>query len=142
MKKYRDKILEGGNGLIDVAVPRQPKTSEERSRVIRTITAQLEYVWDTYVARTGRRVVMLGAGVASFAMVSLMKRRQEDVQRLVSCVFLLQVDREALPSVGSEFEDWYFKNTTVLVADSDPALDCNMKCMGRVTSCRKYCQSS
>jgi len=41
MLEYRNEIMGGGSDLIDVAVPRQPKTSEERSRVIRTVISQL-----------------------------------------------------------------------------------------------------
>ncbi|GJJ67727.1 hypothetical protein EMPS_00073 [Entomortierella parvispora] len=132
ISKYMSDILGSGSGLIDVAVPSQPTTSAERSRVLQTITTQLKYVWDTYVARAGQKVVLLGVGLGSFAMKSLMESRQDDVKRVVACAFSLQGDIKALPSVGSEFVNWYHENTSVLVPGSHPAITNKKECRGDV----------
>jgi len=75
-------------------------------------------------------------------MLSLMMKHQEDVQRLVSCAILLQADGEALPSVGHEFEDYYFNHAAVLADDSHPALvDKERRCLGRLIPYRKCLQT-
>ncbi|GJJ67703.1 hypothetical protein EMPS_00049 [Entomortierella parvispora] len=138
MLKYMSKILRSGSGLVDVAVPTQPTAGAERSRALRTITTQLLYAWDTYVARAGRRVVLLGSGLGSFAMKSLMESRQEDMKRVVACAISLHGDIKALPSVGSEFVNWYHENTSVLVPELHPAITNRKECRGNVMAARKY----
>ncbi|GJJ74986.1 histone deacetylase 6 [Entomortierella parvispora] len=133
--QYVDKIVKGGNELIDIVVPYQPATEEDKLPLKEKVSALLADIWDTYVSITGstRRIVLLAAGFGCQALVSFMNERQKDVLRYVSCVVLVPGGSETLPMVTKKLSQWYLENSFVVVADDHPVWDkANQKVNSRV----------
>ncbi|KAG0045802.1 Histone deacetylase hda1 [Gryganskiella cystojenkinii] len=133
--QYVDKIVRDGNELIDIVVPYQPATEEDKLQLKEKISALMSDIWDTYVSITGgtRRIVLLGAGFGCQALVSFMNERQKDVLRYVSCVVLVPGGAEPLPMVTKRLSQWYMDNSFIVVADDHPVWDkANQKLNNRV----------
>ncbi|KAI7829774.1 hypothetical protein BC939DRAFT_393118 [Gamsiella multidivaricata] len=123
--EYVDKIVSGGNELIDIVVPHQPATEEERITLKEKVTDLLTDIWDNFgmLAAGTRRIVLLGAGFGCHSLVSFMNQRQKDVMATVSCVVLIPGGDEPLPVVTRRLSAWYMQNSFVVVADNHPVWD-------------------
>ncbi|KAG0200958.1 Histone deacetylase hda1 [Mortierella sp. GBA30] len=133
--QYVDKIVKRGNELIDVVVPFQPATEEERMSLKEKVTNLLADIWDNFVYMTGptRRIVLLATGFGCHSMISFMNQRQKDVMNYVSCAVVVPGGEEPLPMVTKRLSNWYRDNSFVVVADDHPIWDrVNQKTENRV----------
>jgi histone deacetylase 6 len=120
-----DKIVTTGNELIDIVVPHQPATEEEKATLKEKVTELLTDIWDNFAATSARsrRVILLGAGYGCHSLVSFMNQRQKDVLAAVSCVVIIPGGEETLPQVTRRLSSWYMENSFVVVADDHPVWD-------------------
>lgn len=133
--QYVDKIVRDGHELIDIVVPYQPATEDDKQPLKEKISALIADIWDTYVSITGstRRIILLAAGFGCQALVSFMNERQKDVLRYVSCVVLVPGGADTLPMVTKKLSQWYMDNSFIVVADDHPVWDkTNQKLNNRV----------
>ncbi|KAG0011673.1 Histone deacetylase hda1 [Entomortierella chlamydospora] len=121
--QYVDRIVASNNELIDIVIPFQPATEDEKTTLKEKSTELLTDIWDNYAVITGdqRRIVLLAVGFGCHCMVSFMNERQKDVTRLVSCAVLVPGEDEVLPMVTKRLSNWYMENSFVVVSDDHPA---------------------
>lgn len=121
--QYVDKIVTSDNELIDIVVPYQPATEDEKTSLKEKTTELLTDIWDNYAVVTGnsRRIVLMAAGFECHSLVSFLNERQKDVMRYVSCVVLVPGEDESLPLVTKRLSSWYMDNSFVIVSNDHPA---------------------
>ncbi|KAF9967665.1 Histone deacetylase hda1 [Mortierella alpina] len=133
---YIDHILSSGeNELIDIVVPVQPASEDDKVALKDRLSALLAEIWDNYVATTGylgRRIILLAAGFGCHGLVAFMNERQKEVARYVTCVALVTTTGDevtsgsatqqasALPMVTKKLGPWYLENSFVFVSDDHP----------------------
>ncbi|CAO3567109.1 unnamed protein product [Mortierella alpina] len=133
---YIDHILSSGqNELIDIVVPVQPASEDDKVALKDKLSALLAEIWDNYVATTGylgRRIILLAAGFGCHGLVAFMNERQKEVARYVTCVALVTTTGDeatsgsatqqatALPMVTKKLGPWYLENSLVFVSDDHP----------------------
>ncbi|KAG0222518.1 Histone deacetylase hda1 [Mortierella sp. GBA43] len=123
VSQYVDYIIDSGNELIDIVVPYQPTTEDERTALKEKLTGLLAEIWDNYVSTTGytgRKIVLLAAGFGCHSMTAFINERQKEVVKYVSCVTLVPGDDILLPMVTKKMGPWYFDNSFVILADDHP----------------------
>ncbi|KAF9094123.1 Histone deacetylase hda1 [Mortierella sp. AM989] len=133
--QYVDKIVTTDNELIDIVVPYQPATEDERIKLKEKATELLTDIWDNYAVVSGsqRRIVLLAVGFGCHSLVSFMNERQKDVTRMVSCAVLVPGGDELLPIVTKRLSNWYMENSMVVVSDDHPVWErTNQKLNNRV----------
>ncbi|KAF9977453.1 Histone deacetylase hda1 [Actinomortierella ambigua] len=123
--QYIDNIIKSGYELVDVVVPYNPVTEDEKIELKEKMTNLLVDIWDNYVYMTGysRRIVLLAAGFGCHSMVSFMNQRQKDMINLVACAVMVPGGEESLPQVTKRLGPWYVENSFVVVADDHPIWD-------------------
>ncbi|KAG0301146.1 Histone deacetylase hda1, partial [Linnemannia gamsii] len=119
---YVERIVQSGNELIDIVVPYQPATEDDKEPLKDKLTELLCDIWDNFVYMTGdtRRIVLLAAGFGCYSMISFMNERQKDVARYVSCAVVVPGGDEAVPMVTKRLANWYMDHSFVVVADDHP----------------------
>ncbi|KAF9273354.1 Histone deacetylase hda1 [Mortierella alpina] len=133
---YIDHILSSGeNELIDIVVPVQPTSEEDKVALKDKLSALLAEIWDNYVSTTGylgRRIILLAAGFGCHGLVAFMNERQKEVARYVTCVALVATTGDeltsssatqqasTLPMVTKKLGPWYLENSFVFVSDDHP----------------------
>ncbi|KAK3837646.1 MAG: histone deacetylase Clr3 [Linnemannia elongata] len=119
---YVERIVQSGNELIDIVVPYQPATEDDKEPLKDKLTELLCDIWDNFVYMTGdtRRIVLLAAGFGCYSMISFMNERQKDVARYVSCAVVIPGGDEAVPMVTKRLANWYMEHSFVVVADDHP----------------------
>ncbi|KAF9950432.1 Histone deacetylase hda1 [Mortierella alpina] len=133
---YIDHILSSGdNELIDIVVPVQPTSEDDKVALKDKLSALLAEIWDNYVSTTGylgRRIILLAAGFGCHGLVAFMNERQKEVARYVTCVVLVTTTGDeaasgtatqqasALPMVTKKLGPWYLENSFVFVSDDHP----------------------
>ncbi|KAF8945651.1 Histone deacetylase hda1 [Haplosporangium gracile] len=119
---YVERIVQSGNELIDIMVPYQPATEDDKAPLKDKLTELLCDIWDNFVYMTGdtRRIVLLATGFGCYSMVSFMNERQKDVARYVSCAVVLPGGDEAVPMVTKRLANWYMEHSFIVVADDHP----------------------
>ncbi|KAF9569950.1 Histone deacetylase hda1 [Mortierella alpina] len=133
---YIDHILSSGeNELIDIVVPVQPTSEDDKVALKDKLSALLAEIWDNYVSTTGylgRRIILLAAGFGCHGLVAFMNERQKEVARYVTCVALVTTTGDevtsssatqqasALPMVTKKLGPWYLENSFVFVSDDHP----------------------
>ncbi|KAF9985429.1 Histone deacetylase hda1 [Mortierella antarctica] len=133
---YIDHILSAGeNELIDIVVPVQPTSEDDKVALKDRLSALLAEIWDNYVSTTGylgRRIILLAAGFGCHGLVAFMNERQKEVARYVTCVALVTTHGDevtsgsatqqasALPMVTKKLGPWYLENSFVFVSDDHP----------------------
>ncbi|KAF9580159.1 Histone deacetylase hda1 [Lunasporangiospora selenospora] len=133
--QYVDRIVSSGNQLIDVVVPYQPATEEEKGPLKEKLSTLLADIWDNFVYMTGctRRIILLAAGFGCHGMVAFMNERQKDVSRYVSCAVMIPGSDEPLPMVTRRLGPWYIENSFVYVPEDHPTLErVNQKVNSRI----------
>ncbi|KAF9906727.1 Histone deacetylase hda1 [Linnemannia zychae] len=120
--QYVERIVQSGNELIDIVVPFQPATEDDKEPLKDKLTALLCDIWDNFVYMTGdtRRIVLLGAGFGCYSLISFMNERQKDVARYVSCAVVIPGGDEAVPMVTKRLANWYMDHSFVVVGDDHP----------------------
>ncbi|KAF9925155.1 Histone deacetylase hda1 [Linnemannia zychae] len=120
--QYVERIVQSGNELIDIVVPYQPATEDDKGPLKDKLTALLCDIWDNFVYMTGdtRRIILLAAGFGCYSMISFMNERQKDVARYVSCAVIIPGGDEAVPMVTKRLANWYTEHSFVVVADDHP----------------------
>ncbi|KAF9157216.1 Histone deacetylase hda1 [Actinomortierella ambigua] len=123
--QYIDNIIKSGYELVDVVVPFNPATEDEKVELKERMTNLLVDIWDNFVYMTGysRRIVLLAAGFGCHSMVSFMNQRQKDMINLVGCAVMVPGGEESLPQVTKRLGPWYVENSFVVVADDHPIWD-------------------
>ncbi|KAK3828099.1 MAG: histone deacetylase Clr3 [Benniella sp.] len=119
---YVDYIIGSGSELIDVAVPYQPTSDEDKTTLKEKLTVLLAEIWDNYVSTTGytgRRIILLAAGFGCHSVTTFMNERQKEVVKYVSCVTLVPGD-DSLPMVSKKMGPWYLDNSFVILTDDHP----------------------
>ena len=119
---YVDYIIGSGSELIDVAVPYQPISDEDKTTLKEKLTVLLAEIWDNYVSTTGytgRRIILLAAGFGCHSVTTFMNERQKEVVKYVSCVTLVPGD-DSLPMVSKKMGPWYLDNSFVILTDDHP----------------------
>ncbi|KAG9064619.1 Histone deacetylase hda1 [Linnemannia hyalina] len=119
---YVERIVQSGNELIDIVVPYQPATEDDKEPLKDKLTELLCDIWDNFVYMTGdtRRIVLLATGFGCYSMISFMNERQKDVARYVSCAVVVPGGDEAVPMVTRRLANWYMDHSFVVVADDHP----------------------
>ncbi|KAG0216974.1 Histone deacetylase hda1 [Mortierella sp. NVP41] len=119
---YVERIVRSGYELIDIVVPFQPATEDDKEPLKDKLTALLCDIWDNFVYMTGdmRRIVLLATGVGCYSMISFMNERQKDVARYVSCAVVVPGGDETVPMVTKRLANWYMEHSFVVVADNHP----------------------
>ncbi|KAF9129704.1 Histone deacetylase hda1 [Mortierella sp. 14UC] len=120
--QYVERIVQSGNELIDIVVPFQPATEDDKEPLKDKLTALLCDIWDNFVYMTGdtRRIILLGAGFGCYSLISFMNERQKDVARYVSCAVVIPGGDEAVPMVTKRLANWYMDHSFIVVADDHP----------------------
>ncbi|KAF9142091.1 Histone deacetylase hda1 [Mortierella sp. GBA39] len=119
---YVERIVQSGNELIDIVVPYQPATEDDKEPLKDKLSELLCDIWDNFVYMTGdtRRIVLLATGFGCYSMISFMNERQKDVARYVSCAVVVPGGDEAVPMVTRRLANWYMEHSFVVVADDHP----------------------
>ncbi|KAF8939499.1 Histone deacetylase hda1 [Dissophora ornata] len=131
---YIDHIVESGNELIDVVVPFQPISEDEKVGLKDRLSALLAEIWDNYVSATGytgRRIILLAAGFGCHGLVAFMNERQKEVVKYVCCVTMVPGD-DSLPMVTKKLGPWYLENSFVVLADDHPVWERAQKINNRI----------
>ncbi|KAG0237364.1 Histone deacetylase hda1 [Actinomortierella wolfii] len=120
--QYIDNIIKSGYELVDIVVPYNPVTEDEKIELKEKMTNLLIDIWDNFVYMTGysRRIVLLAAGFGCHSMVSFMNQRQKDMTSLIACVVMVPGGEESLPQVTKRLGPWYVENSFVVVSDDHP----------------------
>ncbi|KAG0064064.1 Histone deacetylase hda1 [Linnemannia elongata] len=120
--QYVERIVQSGNELIDIVVPYQPATEDDKEPLKDKLTELLCDIWDNFVYMTGdtRRIVLLATGFGCYSMISFMNERQKDVARYVSCAVVVPGGDETVPMVTKRLANWYMDHSFVVVADDHP----------------------
>lgn len=119
---YVDYIIGSGSELIDIAVPYQPTSDEDKTALKDKLTGLLAEIWDNYVSTTGytgRRIILLALGFGCHSMAAFMNERQREVIKYVSCVTMVPGD-DTLPIVVKKMGPWYYENSFVFLTDDHP----------------------
>ncbi|KAF8981134.1 Histone deacetylase hda1 [Entomortierella lignicola] len=121
--RYVDRIVTSDNELIDIVIPYQPASEDEKISLKEKATELLTDIWDNYAVVAGgqRRIILIGVGFGCHSLVSLMNERQKDVTRLVSCAVLVPGGDHVLPMVTRRLSTWYADNSLVFISDDHPA---------------------
>ncbi|KAG0299268.1 Histone deacetylase hda1, partial [Dissophora globulifera] len=122
VSQYVDHIVESENELIDVVVPYQPGSEDDKVALKDSISTLLAEIWDNYVSTTGymgRRIILLATGFGCHGLVAFMNERQKEVVKHVSCVTLVPGD-DSLPMVTKKLGPWYMENSFVVLTADHP----------------------
>ncbi|ORY95092.1 Arb2 domain-domain-containing protein [Lobosporangium transversale] len=126
---YVRRIIDSGNELIDVVLPYQPTSDEEKVALKDKLSSILSEIWDSYVSATGytgRRIILLAAGFGCYGMVAFMNERQKEIIKYVSCVTMVPGD-DSLPMVTKKLGSWYVENSFVFLTDDHPVWERTQK---------------
>ncbi|KAG0351062.1 Histone deacetylase hda1, partial [Gamsiella multidivaricata] len=110
------------NELIDIVVPFQPTTEDEKVTAKEQLSSLLAEIWDDYVSTTGytgRRIVLIATGFGCHGVVAFMNERQREVVKYVHCVTMVPGD-DTIPMVTKKLGTWYLENSFVFLTSDHP----------------------
>ncbi|KAI1295776.1 Histone deacetylase hda1, partial [Mortierella claussenii] len=119
---YVDRIVQSECELIDVVLPYQPTSEEEKVASKDKLSGLISDIWDNYVSTTGylnRRIILLAAGFGCHGLVAFMNERQKEIVKYVSCVTMVPGD-DSLPMVTKKLGNWYLENSYVMLTSDHP----------------------
>ncbi|KAF9980437.1 Histone deacetylase hda1 [Modicella reniformis] len=130
---YVDYIIDSGNELIDIVVPYQPSSDEDKTALKEKLLGQLSEIWDNFVSTTGytgRRIILLASGFGCHAVVGFMNERQKEIVKYINCVTLVPGD-DTLPLVAKRMGPWYVENSFVFLTNDHPVWERTQKANNR-----------